>query len=655
MIPKDVIDRVLDMALIEEVIGEFVQLKRSGSSYKGLSPFNNEKTPSFYVIPSKGIFKDFSSGKGGSVITFLMEHEKMSYPEAIRWLAQRYNIEIEEEEPDAKALEERSERESLLAVTEWAAKFFEEQLWKTDEGQTIAHSYFTERGFRDDTIKKFRLGYCPKGFDTMTQAALAAGYELKWLIAAGLTRESSNGRPFDFFNERVMFPIRDVAGRVIAFGGRILGSEKKTAKYFNSPENALYNKSRVLYGIDLAKQEIVKSDRCFLVEGYTDVVSLYQAGVHNVVASSGTALTEEQVRLIRRYSQNVTILYDGDPAGIRASFRGINLILSQGLNVRVVLFPDGDDPDSFAKKSSSSELEAYIDQASRDFISFKTDVLAADAAGDPVKRAGMIRDVVESIACIPDAIKRSVYINECSSLLDIDEQVLLTETNKILRQKGSTTPVKPQTDDEAPDAAVENPATPPVAREVDRMAGLTHIEHELARLLIRFGTYPVSIPEYDEETREHQLIELSVAEYVSQLLSSTELDLHTEILIDTLKIYESAYQKGEFPNEKSFLDHPNKAFVDFYCAQIVDRNLLSENWTARHRIYPETEDMKLEMSARETIEKLVIHNILFMCRALDEQLKTTIDIDAIDHLLTTKKRYDQVRIDRTRPFGTVIF
>ncbi len=305
MIPKDVIDRVLDLALIEEVIGEFVQLKRSGSSYKGLSPFNNEKTPSFYVIPSKGIFKDFSSGKGGSVITFLMEHEKMTYPEAIRWLAKRFNIEIEEEEPDAKALEERSERESLLAVTEWAAKYFEDQLWKTEEGQTIAHSYFSERGFRDDTIKKFRLGYCPKGFDTMTQAALAAGYELKWLIAAGLSRESSNGRPFDFFNERVMFPIRDVAGRVIAFGGRILGSDKKTAKYFNSPENALYNKSRVLYGIDLAKQDIVKNDRCFLVEGYTDVVSLNQAGVHNVVASSGTALTEEQVRLIRRYSQNV--------------------------------------------------------------------------------------------------------------------------------------------------------------------------------------------------------------------------------------------------------------------------------------------------------------------------------------------------------------
>jgi DNA primase len=654
MIPKDVIDRVLDMALIEEVIGEFVQLKRSGSSYKGLSPFNNEKTPSFYVIPSKGIFKDFSSGKGGSVITFLMEHEKMSYPEAIRWLAKRYNIEIEEEEPDAKALEERSERESLLAVTEWAAKFFEDQLWKTEEGQTIAHSYFTERGFRDDTIKKFRLGYCPKGFDTMTQAALAAGYELNWLIAAGLTRESSNGRPFDFFNERVMFPIRDVAGRVIAFGGRILGSEKKTAKYFNSPENALYNKSRVLYGIDLAKQEIVKSDRCFLVEGYTDVVSLYQAGVHNVVASSGTALTEEQVRLIRRYSQNVTILYDGDPAGIRASFRGINLILSQGLNVRVVLFPDGDDPDSFAKKSSSSELEAYIEQASRDFISFKTDVLAADAAGDPVKRAGMIRDVVESIACIPDAIKRSVYINECSSLLDIDEQVLLTETNKILRQKGSTTPVKPQTDDEAPDAAVENPATPPVAREVDRMAGLTHIEHELARLLIRFGTYPVSIPEYDEETREHQLIELSVAEYVMNELEDDALELHFDVLNEIISIYKSAVREGSFPDEKAFLNHANAEVTSFYCAQMADRYTLSENWTARHRIYPQTEDMNLDTAVKWCLFKLKQQHVMFMARAVEERLKVSENQDEQMRLLEDKMKFDRIRIELTRFFGSAI-
>ena len=654
MIPKDVIDRVLDLALIEEVIGEFVQLKRSGSSYKGLSPFNNEKTPSFYVIPAKGIFKDFSSGKGGSVITFLMEHEKMTYPEAIRWLAKRYNIEIEEEQPDAKALEERSERESLLAVTEWAAKFFEEQLWNTDEGQTIAHSYFTERGFRDDTIKKFRLGYCPKGFDTMTQAALAAGYELKWLIAAGLTRESSNGRPFDFFNERVMFPIRDVAGRVIAFGGRILGSEKKTAKYFNSPENALYNKSRVLYGIDLAKQEIVKNDRCFLVEGYTDVVSLYQAGVHNVVASSGTALTEDQVRLIRRYSQNVTILYDGDPAGIRASFRGINLILSQGLNVRVVLFPDGDDPDSFAKKSSSSELEAYIDEASRDFIAFKTSILSADAAGDPVKRAGMIRDVVESIAVIPDAIKRSVYINECSTLLDIDEQVLHAETNKILRQKGGQ-PSAQTAAPEDPDApSLDNPAAPPVVRETDRMAGLLHIENELARLLIRYGTYPVSVTEIDPTTEETVHIELSVAEYVLHELEDEALELHFDVLTEVIDVFKHALIDGAFPDEKSFLNHAKEEVTSFYCAQMADRYTLSENWTARHRIYPQTEEMNLDTAVKWCLFKLKQQHVMFMARAVEERLKVSEHEDEQMRLLEDKMKFDRIRIELTRFFGSAI-
>ncbi len=652
MIPKDVIDRVLDLALIEEVIGEFVQLKRSGSSYKGLSPFNNEKTPSFYVIPSKGIFKDFSSGKGGSVITFLMEHEKMTYPEAIRWLAKRYNIEIEEEEPDAKALEERSERESLLAVTEWAAKYFEDQLWKTEEGQTIAHSYFSERGFRDDTIKKFRLGYCPKGFDTMTQAALAAGYELKWLIAAGLTRESSNGRPFDFFNERVMFPIRDVAGRVIAFGGRILGSDKKTAKYFNSPENALYNKSRVLYGIDLAKQDIVKNDRCFLVEGYTDVVSLNQAGVHNVVASSGTALTEEQVRLIRRYSQNVTILYDGDPAGIRASFRGINLILSQGLNVRVVLFPDGDDPDSFAKKSSSTELEAYIDTASRDFISFKTDVLSAEAAGDPVKRAGMIRDVVESIVCIPDGIKRSVYINECSTLLGIDEQVLLSEANKLLRQKGDRVQ-RPDTV-EAPEDTVENPAAPPVVRETDHLAGLVHIEQELARLLIRYGTYPVTVTETNPQTNETQRIELSVAEYVLHELEDEAIELHYDVLTEVIDIFQNALKSNLFPDEKEFLNHAKEEVTSFYCAQMADRYTLSENWTQRHRIYPQTEDMNLETAVKWCLFKLMQQHVMFMARAVEERLKVSENEDEQLRLLEDKMKFDRIRIELTRFFGSAI-
>lgn len=649
MIARDIIERVLDAALIEEVIGEFVQLKRSGSTYRGLSPFNNEKTPSFYVIPAKGIFKDFSSGKGGSVVTFLMEHEKMSYPEAVRWLAQRYNIEIEEVQPNAEALQERSERESLLAVTEWAAKYFEDSLWKSEEGQLIAHAYFAERGFRDDTIRNFRLGYCPKGWDHMTQAALAAGYELKWLMAAGLTRETGE-KHFDFFRERVMFPIVDVSGRVIAFGGRILGSDKKTAKYFNSPESALYNKSKVLYGIFQARHEIVKNDRCFLVEGYTDVVSLHQAGVTNVVASSGTALTEEQVRLIRRYTRNVTILYDGDSAGIRASFRGINLILAQGLNVRVVLFPDGEDPDSFARKMSSDALAAYIDSASRDFMTFKTDLLSEEAAGDPIKRAGMIRDVVESIACMPDAIQRSVYIKECSLLLDVDEQVVLAETNKLLRKNtvGRSAGDAPPAPEALPEATVHPPKAP------DRLSRLIAIETELARILLRYGRYPVKVVEPDPESNRPLEKEVSACELILSELDGEQLDLHFDLLGVVVDCYRSALEQGRFPDDQVFLNHANGAIVQFYCDHITDRYHLSDNWADRHRIYAETEEMNIETAVKWCVYKLKQQHVMFMSHAIEDRLKATTDPTEQDLLITEKMVFDRVKIELSRFFGSAI-
>lgn len=653
MIPRDVIDRVMDLAIIEEVIGEFVALKRSGSSFRGLSPFTSEKTPSFYVIPSKGIFKDFSSGKGGSVLTFLMEHEKMSYPEAIRWLAKRYNIEIEEEQPNPEALRERSERESLLAVTEWAAKYFETTLWETDEGQNIAHSYFNERGFRDDTIRKFRLGYCPGGWDKMTQEALGAGYELQWLQAAGLTRES-NGKNFDFFRERVMFPILDVSGRVIAFGGRILRNDKKTAKYFNSPENALYNKSRVLYGIYQARQDMAKFDRCFLVEGYTDVISMHQAGVTNVVASSGTALTEDQVRLIKRYTNNVTILYDGDPAGIRASFRGINIILGQGLNVRVVLFPDGDDPDSYARKVSSEELAAYIDEASRDFMTFKTDLLAKDAEGDPVKRAGMIREIVESIACIPDAITRSVYVRECASLLDIDEQVLVLETNKILRKKASPgirrdTPPEELPEEEAITAVEQQKKEAP-----SQLANLLGIEAELARLLIRYGRYPLAVQVKNEETGKLEVGETSVAEYILHELREEGLDLHMEVLLEVIRLYQDALEARQFPEEKVFLNHENQAIVDFFCSASTEQYTLSANWTDLHQIYPETEEMNLDSAAKWCIYKLKQQHVLFMMHANEERLKVSEEQEEQNELIREQMLLNEVKVEITRYFGSAI-
>ncbi|MFM2195773.1 MAG: hypothetical protein RL092_1373, partial [Bacteroidota bacterium] len=455
MISRATIDRIYQAILIEDVIGEFVHLKRSGSSFRGLSPFVNEKTPSFFVVPAKGIYKDFSSGKGGNAIDFLMQHEKLSYPEALRWLAARYNIEIEEEQESEEQRAEKSEREQLAVVTEFANKYFQEQLHNSELGRNIGLSYFEERGFREDIIKKFQLGYCPEGWDKMSQAALTAGHSLTYLLKTGLTREK-DGAPYDFFRGRVMFPIHNVSGKVIAFGGRTLKVEKEIAKYFNSPESDLYHKSNVLYGMHLAKNAMVKDDNCYLVEGYTDVIALHQAGVENVVASSGTSLTEGQIRLIKRFTSNITILYDGDKAGIKASFRGIDMILKEGLNARVATFPDGDDPDSFAKKHSSEEITNYIATNAKDFIRYKTSLLLEEVGNDPIKKAGLIKGIVESIALIPDAIKRSVFIQDCAQIMQIGESVLLLELNKILlsnkkgKEETQTTPAPQDLQQEVP-------------------------------------------------------------------------------------------------------------------------------------------------------------------------------------------------------------
>ena len=382
MIPAQTVDLVMQTALIEEVVGDYVELKKSGSSFRGLSPFTNEKTPSFYVLPEKGIFKCFSSGKGGSTVTFLMELEKLSFPEAIKQLAQRYGIEIQEEEVTPEQHQARTERESLLALNAWAQNWLTNQMHETDEGKAIALSYFESRGFRKPILDKFKIGYCPDSWDALSQAALDAGYEKDRLLTLGLVKET-DGKPWDFFKGRVMFPIRDVTGRTIAFGGRTLRSDKKIAKYFNSPESPLYHKGKVLFGLHLAKPAITKEDRVLLVEGYTDVMAMHQAGIENVVSSSGTALTVEQIKLVRRYTKNVTVLFDGDDAGIRASLRGTDLLLAEGLNVQVVLFPDGDDPDSFSKKVPSDVLQRHIKEEAKDFVAFKLELLSREAGDDP--------------------------------------------------------------------------------------------------------------------------------------------------------------------------------------------------------------------------------------------------------------------------------
>lgn len=431
MISRSTIDRVFETARVEEVIGEFVQLKKAGSNFKGLSPFVDEKSPSFMVSPVKQIWKDFSTGKGGNAISFLMEHEHYTYPEAIKWLAKKYNIEIEETEQSSEEKAQMNERESMFLVSTYAKDYFHDIMLNSNKGKAIGLSYFKERGFRDDIIKTFELGYCLDEWDAFTKAALAKGYDLKYLASTGLTIVKEN-RQFDRFKGRVLFPIHSMSGRILGFGGRILTADKKAAKYLNSPESDIYHKSKILYGLFQAKKEIAKQDNCYLVEGYTDVISFHQSGIENVVASSGTALTSDQIRLVNRLTKNITVLFDGDAAGIRASIRGIDLILEQGMNVKVVQFPDGEDPDSFAKSHSNEELKKYLEDSAQDFINFKVSLLLKDSNNDPIKKAGVIRDIVMSISKIPDGIQREVYVQECARIMDISERVLFSELAQII-------------------------------------------------------------------------------------------------------------------------------------------------------------------------------------------------------------------------------
>ncbi|MFD0976464.1 DNA primase [Salinimicrobium gaetbulicola] len=442
MISKSTIDRVFEASRVEEVLGDFVNLKKSGSNYKGLSPFSDERTPSFMVSPVKQIWKDFSSGKGGNVVAFLMEHEHFTYPEAIKYLAKKYNIEVEETEQSQEQKEQADERESMYLVSEFAAKYFQNNLLKTELGKAIGLSYFKERGFTDETIEKFGLGYCLDEWDAFTSEAIRKGYKLDYLEKTGLTIVKGE-KQFDRFKGRVMFPIQSMSGRVLGFGGRILTNDKKAAKYLNSPESEIYHKSKVLYGIYHAKQAIAKEDNCFLVEGYTDVIQFNQSGIENVVSSSGTALTPEQIRLINRLTKNITVLFDSDAAGQRASMRGVDLILEQGMNVKVCAFPEGEDPDSFAKKNTEEEIRQYLKDNSKDFINYKASLLMEEAQNDPVKKASLIRDMVSSISKIPDSIQQEVYVQETSRIMDISEDVIF-RTLAQLSGGGKTSKQAPQ-------------------------------------------------------------------------------------------------------------------------------------------------------------------------------------------------------------------
>jgi len=480
LISKNSIDLVFETARVEEVLGDFVQLKKSGSNFKGLSPFTDERSPSFMVSPVKQIWKDFSSGKGGNVVAFLMEHEHFTYPEAIKYLAKKYSIELEETEQTDEQKQLLDERESMYLVSEFASTYFQNTMLKTDQGKAIGLSYFKERGFTDETIKAFGLGYCLDEWDSFTSEAIRKGYKLDYLEKTGLTIVKGE-KQFDRFKGRVMFPIQSMSGRVLGFGGRILTNDKKAAKYLNSPESDIYHKSKVLYGIYHAKQYIAKEDNCYLVEGYTDVIQFHQTGIQNVVSSSGTSLTSEQIRLINRLTKNITVLFDGDAAGMRAAIRGIDLILEQGMNVKVVVFPEGEDPDSFAKKNTQTELEEYLEENSKDFIEFKASLLYQDAKNDPVKRANLIHDMVSSIAKIPNQIQQEVYIQECSRIMDISEEVLFSTLTQLLAKEGKATP---QIKGKTKSFEVVKEATSPQTK-VDE---LFELERKIISLLLLYGT-----------------------------------------------------------------------------------------------------------------------------------------------------------------------
>ena len=533
MIARETIDKVFETARVEEVIGDFVNLKKAGANYKGLSPFTDEKTPSFMVSPVKQIWKDFSTGKGGNAITFLMEHEHYSYPEAIRYLAKKYQIEIEETVQNDEEKKRSDERESMFLVSEYAKTYFMDTLWKSEKGKAIGLSYFKERGFTDETIKKFELGYSLDEWSAFTDEAVNKKYEIEFLEKTGLTIVKDN-RKFDRFKGRVMFPIQSMSGRILGFGGRTLSSDKRAAKYLNSPESIIYHKSKILYGLYQAKQSIAKEDNCYLVEGYTDVISMWQSGIENVVASSGTALTSDQIRLINRLTNNITVLFDGDAAGIRASIRGIDLILEQGMNVKVVAFPEGDDPDSFAKARTTEEIQGYLKEHSQDFIQFKTSLLLEETKNDPIKRAELIRDIVSSISKIPNNIQKEIYVQECARIMNISESVLFNELSQILKRAGKEG--RPSSFKNTPFTGVKKET-----KKIEKIDQLFQMEKKIIEILLLYGNEQVDFVDFTSEIGEDGKMKIVKNNYSNVVCKEIYMHLQEDEIEFTnpvfLKIY----------------------------------------------------------------------------------------------------------------------
>lgn len=646
MIPQNTIMSILDAVRIEEVVSDFVSLKKRGANLIGVCPFHKEKTPSFIVSPAKGIFKCFGCGKAGDSVRFVMEHEHYSYPEALRFLANKYGIIIEEKEQSPEELVAQNERERMFNINAFAQQYFSEMMKNNDEGLAVGMSYFRERGFRDTIINKFQLGYCPNQRDSFVQHALKNGYSKELLLKTGLA-SGNEERMYDRYQGRVIFPIHNLTGKVIGFGARILSSDKTKAKYLNSPESEIYNKSQTLYGIFFAKNEISRLDNCILVEGYADVLSMHQAGIENTVASSGTSLTTEQIRLIRRYTKNITILYDGDNAGIHAALRGTDMILEEGMNVRIVILPPDEDPDSFVQHHPIEEVRAYIEKNAKDFISFKTQLLLKDAANDPIKKAEVLKDIVGSISLIPDAIYRATYIKECSRLMEIQEQSLINELNKLLRAKIRKNNNIPEEQYTMP----EEVKTEHQSLNADAIPIGFYQEQELVKLLMMYGDTEIEIDGFDENNNPI-MYKLSVASLIIDDLKNDDILFKDDVHRMIFDIFDRALDEGVLPNEHFFVSHENTKIVEL-AANLLSSPYKLDNWE-KHEIKVKREE--------DVLSKMVYSSILrFKDMVIDEkrneltrQIMETHDVEDQFALLVKKKRLDDLRLKINKELGIVI-
>lgn len=711
MIDQATIDRILDAAQIVDVVSEFVTLRRRGVNYIGLCPFHNEKTPSFSVSPSKGLCKCFSCGKGGNVVHFIMEHEQLSYYEALKWLARKYNIEVKERELTEEEKQASNLRESLFVVNQFASEYFQNVLYNVEEGQRIGMTYLRSRGFRDDIIKKFQLGYSTDNRDALARTAIEKGYKPEFLEKTGLCYRKDDGTLRDRFWGRVIFPVHTLSGKVVAFGGRVLNAATKNVqmKYVNSPESEIYHKSRELYGIYFAKQAMVRQDRCFLVEGYTDVISMHQSGIENVVASSGTALTSDQIRLIHRFTNNITVLYDGDGAGIKASIRGIDMLLEEGMNVKVCLLPDGDDPDSFARKHNATEYQAYINDHEVDFIRFKTDLLIEEAGKDPIKKANLITSIVKSISVIPDSITRNVYIRECSEMLRMEERVLVNAVGKLKEQadenrkkeeqrkeyrarlqaeqqatqqaavstppanaevsgvlaslSGADAPMEsPLPGDELPPMPEEGsaePSYPPVPVEDDYVSFIPSEGNEeklfykqevdLMRMLIRYGEKVMCMAE-DEDGNE---IPVTVAEYIAEGLHNDSLGFHIALHRRVLNECVAHIHDSGFCAERYFVSHLDPEVSKLAAEMASDRYVLSKYHSRGQKIVTDEERL-YELIPRLLVDfklNIVTAELDHILKALTTNSDVSHDTKSAAEIMQRYKQLHEVRIVLARHAG----